>query len=125
MDKIFIWCFGILVSVGLGHFVTKYTVRGLRRYIGVKAESYKLTATLGCLDRIIFTTLYVLGHYSLIATWFALKIAHRIITPTKIEGEKELGETSERINTFLIGNIASLTFGIIGGMIIKFLLLRH
>ena len=113
---------GILVSVALGHFFTKYTVRYLRKYIVVEPESYKLTASLGCIDRIIFTILYVVGQYSLIATWFGIKIAHRIIRYSRIKTKEELRDTSERINVFLIGNIVSLTFGIIGGVIIKFIL---
>ena len=125
MEKILIWCFGILVPVALGHFFTKYTIRCLRKYIRVEIESYKLTASLGCIDRIIFTILYVVGQYSLIAAWFALKIAHRIITFTKIEDKEKLRDTSERINVFIIGNIISLTFGIIGGVIIKFLLSKY
>lgn len=126
---IFIWFSGFLFSVVLGGVVVKYLNLWLRNYIGVEKEVAKLTPTLGCIERAIYTLLYIFGGYQFIAIWFGIKVAQKLVTFTKIENKienKELPKkVGERINVFLICNIVSLCFGILGGLFITHLSLLY
>lgn len=121
---IFIWFLGFFVSIFIGHYVTRYINQGLRCHIGVELENNKLTPTLGCIERAIYMLLFWSGYITLIAALFGIMIAQRLIAIAKLEkpeGQDLFRKTGERINVFFISNFISLLFGILGGLIIKYL----
>lgn len=120
MDKVLIWMIGLAFSVFLGHLVTKWLNLGLREYIGAEKNPAKLTPTIGCIERGIYTTLFVLHQYEYIAIFFGIKIAQRLITYTKITNGKELKKAGQHANVFVICNIVSLAIGILGGVLILY-----
>jgi hypothetical protein len=80
--------------------------------------THKLTATLGLIDRIIYTICFLLEQYNIIWIWLGLKVASRLIASTGVTGHEYIKEGEKR-NAFLIGNAISLSLGIMAGIIIK------
>ena len=121
MHNLFVWLSGLLFSVALGHIVVKWLNFALRKYIGAEERLAKLTPTLGCIERAIYTvfTAFFSYHY-VIVTFFSIKMAQRLITYTKIMNSDELKKAGQHANVFIICNIASLCFGIIGGALILY-----
>lgn len=111
---------GLAFSVFLGHVATKWLNFGLRKYIGTKESPAKLTPTIGCIERATYTVLGALQHYQYIAIFFGIKIAQRLITYSKITNDNELEKAGEHANVFVICNIVSLGFGILGGALILY-----
>lgn len=120
MHKLFIWMIGLAFSIFFGHVVIKWLNFGLRKYIGAKENCAKLTPTMGCVERAIYTIFAALQQYQYIAIFFSIKIAQRLITYTKIEKDDKLEEAGEHANVFVICNIVSLGFGICGGLLISY-----
>lgn len=118
MHKLFIWMIGLAFSVFFGHIVIKWLNYGLRKYIGAKESCAKLTPTIGCIERAIYTILTVFQQYQYVAIFFGIKIAQRLITYSKISNDNELEKAGEHANVFVICNIISLSFGICGGLLI-------
>ena len=129
-EVVFTWFLGFFVSIVVGHYLVRYLNIGLRLYVRVEEGSRGnlLTPTLGCIERAIYTILFYLDERTLIAALFGIMIAQRLIAITKLE--KKAGSTDRlelfrevggRINVFIICNFASLFFGLMGGIIIKFL----
>lgn len=119
MYNFFVWSSGLLFSVALGHILVKWLNFALRKYIGAEEKPAKLTPTLGCMERAIYTvfTPFPSYHY-VIVTLFSIKMAQRLITYTEITNGDVLKKTGQHANVFVICNIASLCFGIIGGVLI-------
>lgn len=129
---VFIWFFGFFISIFIGHYVTRYINQGLRCYIRVELGNNKLTPSLGCIERTIYTLLFYFAKYEFIAALFGIMVAQRLIAITVFNKKEEFRkkskekpnifkEVGERINVYFISNFVSLFFGILGGVIIKFL----
>lgn len=118
--NLFVWMSGLTFSICVGHVVVKYINKGLRKYIGAKDTPAKLTPTMGCIERAIYTTLTVFQQPALIATFLGIKIAERMITYTKLESSSDIEKAGEHDNVFIIGNIISLGLGILGGLLILY-----
>lgn len=120
MRILFIWLSGLLFSVVLGHIGVKWLNLALRKYIKTEEKPASLTPTLGCIERAMYTILIVLQQYNYVATLFGIKMAQRLITYTKITDGDELKKAGQHANVFVICNIASLCFGILGGALILY-----
>ena len=121
MHNLFVWLSGLLFSVALGHIVVKWLNFSLRKYIGAEERPAKLTPTLGCIERVIYTVFTTFSSYHyVIVTLFSIKMAQRLITYTKITNGDELKKAGQHANVFVICNIASLCFGILGGALILY-----
>ncbi len=120
--NLFVWMLGLMFSISVGHVAVKYINKGLRKYIGASKDTpAKLTPTMGCIERAIYTTLTVFQQPALIATFLGIKIAERMITYTKLELPSDIEKAGEHGNVFIICNIISLGFGILGGLLILYL----
>jgi hypothetical protein len=124
MPKLLIWILGLTFSVFLGNIIIKRLNIRLRKYVGAKESVAKLTPTVGCMERAIYTILTALQQYQYVAIFFGIKIAQRLITFSKIENPKQLEEAGEHANVFVICNVISLAFGILGGMLILYFTLK-
>ena len=113
------WLAGLLTSVVLGHIIVKWANFGLRKYIEVGHSPAKLTPTIGCMERGIYTLATVFQVYGVIAAVFGIKMVERFITYSKIENEEDFKNAAQRINVFMICNVISLGFGMLGGIIIS------
>lgn len=121
MHNLFVWFPGLLVSVVLGHIGVKWLNFALRKYIGAEERLAKLTPTLGCIERVVYTVFMIFPNYHyVIVTLFSIKMAQRLITYTKITNDDELKKAGQHANVFVICNIASLCFGILGGALILY-----
>jgi len=123
--KLFIWLLGLLFSVAVGHFVVKWLNFTLRKHIGAELKPVKLTSTIGCIERAIYTILTGLQQYHYIAVFFSIKIAQRFITYTKITNDEELKKAGRHANVFIICNIVSLCLGLLGGALILCLISKQ
>jgi len=88
-----------------------------------KKHSAKLTATLGVLERVIYSSCILAGEnfYTYAGIFFGLKIAQRLIVFSKIDSPEKLEDVGQRTNVYFICNIVSLAFGIVSGIIIRYL----
>ena len=124
MYNTFVWLSGLLFSVVLGNVGLKWLNLVLRKYIGAEDKPAKLTPAVGCIERAIYTVLMFFSSYNFIVTFFGLKVAQRFITFSKITNDEELKKAGQHANVFLISNIASLSFGIVGGIIIRYFIIQ-
>jgi len=115
------WVLGFLFSVVVGNIAVKHLNLWLRSYIGVGKEVARLTPILGCTERAIYTLFYIMNQYQFIAILFGIKVAQKLVTITKLDTQKAVREQTEKINVYLICNIVSLIFGLLGGFIISWL----
>lgn len=125
--KIYIFFSGLLFSVLFGHVAVKYLNRILRGYINqkenpVERDPAKLTPTVGCIERAIYTLLFVGNYSNFIIIAFSIKIAQRLILLSKLDTYEKVRSAGERINVYLICNIVNLLFGLVGGWLIKYFL---
>lgn len=122
--KIVTFFLGLCFSGFFGHCIVRFVNGRLRNYLGLEEKQpAKLTATLGVIERIIYT-LFVFGgaaYYTYAGIFFGLKIAQRLITYSKIDDAKILKDVGQRANVYFICNILSLGFGILGGILIRYL----
>lgn len=126
LSVILVWALGLIMSSIVGHFIIKRCVCFMRRRISdsKNEESNRFTDILGIIERVLYSTFLVMMQYKLIYLWFGLKIAQRMITYTKIHDENDLQKAGASANVYILGNLLSLGFGILGGLIIIFLLNR-
>ncbi|MDD5429021.1 MAG: hypothetical protein PHI58_07315 [Candidatus Omnitrophica bacterium] len=124
MHNLFIWFSGLLFSVAAGHILIKWLNLALRKYVGTSEKPAKLTPTIGCIERAIYTIFTASHAYNYILVLFGIKIAQRLITFTKITTDEELEKAGQHANVFLICNIASLVCGLLGGALISFFSLK-
>jgi hypothetical protein len=75
-----------------------------------KRSDKPLTLPLGIIERILYTTAFIIGAEEWIAVWLALKVLSVLINKGK-ESERN------RFNLLLIGNALSIIFGFIGAWI--------
>ncbi len=122
--KIVTFFLGLCFSGFFGHCIVRFTNSRLRNYLSLEEKQpAKLTGALGVIERIIYT-LFVFGgaaYYTYAGIFFGLKIAQRLITFSKIEKSEQLKNVGERVNVYFICNILSLAFGILGGILIRYL----
>lgn len=125
MEEFLILVLGLLVSIGMGGIVVKYLNAGLKRYIGDERPCNKLTPTMSCIERFIYTLLFCNNEYQIIAILFGLMAAQKIASVYVINKAKEsknrlslYREIMEKINVYFISSFVSLLFGILGGVII-------
>ena len=122
--KIYIFFSGLMFSVLFGHVMVKFINLQLRKYINdpknsVEDKPAKLTPAIGCIERAVYSLLFVGNQPSFIITVFGIKIAQRLILLSKLDDYDKVKSAGERVNVYLICNITSLLFGLIGGWLIK------
>lgn len=116
-EVIRVWLLGLLLSVGLGNSITRILVRYMKAKIDEPKEYMgKFTLPLGILESFSYTFAWVFDHPTFIALWLGLKMAGR--WPTTREKPEYKGE----INSFLIGNLSTIIFSVLAGVLIKYLL---
>ncbi|MFH1440681.1 MAG: hypothetical protein ABIH18_01365 [Candidatus Omnitrophota bacterium] len=131
---VLIWALGFSV---LSHFIVlKNLSNKLRDYIrgyhDEKHGSNKLTPTMGCIERIIYTLSFYYGKQEIIIGLFVLMAVNKLLIIQKMDESKEIidGESKnkvlirkigERINLYFVLSFVSLFLGISGGVIIKYL----
>lgn len=95
-------------------------------------ESNEFTRPLSALNRIVYAVCVVYHKIApFIPVYFAIQVASRLMGPKKMvekkvkgkikEEEETFAEQVKRKNIYLIGNLASLFFGILGGILIRVL----
>ena len=122
--KIATFFLGLCFSGCFGHCVVCFLNGRLRNYLGPEEKrSARLTGALGVIERVIYTLLILGGkdYYTYAEIFFGIKIAQRLITFSKIENSEKLKDVGERANVYFLCNIFSLAFGILGGLLIKYL----
>jgi len=132
IDSIIInWLAGLLVSLILGHIVTRELVNCLKNKSNLpNLKSY--SGELGVFEKIAYVLLFVNGYASFIGIWLGFKMIGRwtaggaIGVPKICYTDKDGKEddykkrelTSAAINIYLIGNLMSLLFALVGAFII-------
>jgi hypothetical protein len=132
IDPIIIkWLAGLLVSLILGHIVTEELVNSLKK----KSELPKLkshSVVLGAFERLAYVLSLINGYPSFIGIWLGVKMIGRwtggdaigipksyyIDKNGKEDDYKKRELTSAAINIYLLGNLVSLLFAILGAFII-------
>ena len=116
------WCrcaIGYGLSVVVGHFVVRYSVRGLWRALGkmphnpgldkILARRWALSGMVGVVERLIYTASFVAGGWEVIGAWLVLKVAAKW---------QKAGEFTGADNVWLIGNGLNLIFSYLGAWIV-------
>ena len=136
-DRIIPWGLGLLISLCLGHIVTKWFVRVIRRQAGCDDKRYSeyleyyrsqvpeeqrfrvipLSPGLqGALERLFFTVLFVFvptGTPTAMMAWLAVKM----ITNLNRGDLLKLEIVRSRALTGLTGAMVSLFFAVLGGLV--------
>jgi hypothetical protein len=109
---------GYFVSVIVGAFVIEWIMRRLRKRSevlkdekGTAKKDMYLVRWLGVLERILYTTCVIFGQPLGISAWLAVKVI------TRWKSEQERWATISRSNIYLIGNLLTVFFGVIGGLL--------
>jgi len=110
-----------LSNLVIEHYNKKDTIK--RHY---KRSNWVLVATLGAFERTMYSTMILIGAPQGIAVWLAFKVLTR--WSYSFEMPKEAINTSSGNNTlssalgniYLVGNLLTLFFGILGGLIWKY-----
>lgn len=116
---------GLLVSIYLGQIVTREVIFYLRKKYGITVEYKRPGALLGYLERFAFTLSIVTKFYSFITVWLILKTAGRwtgsgfVVEMLDEDENKNRKLAPAAINIYLIGNLVSLLFAVLGAYIIK------
>jgi|GEM_PF-2882496 len=112
---------GYAYSIGLGSLMTsafaQHTGRSIDEYDTSEKARYRWAAKLlGAIERLLYTTAIIMGENNFIALWLTLK------TISQWEKWKGADEKSRaNFNNFLSGTGLSLAYGILGGMVVKWL----
>ncbi|MBT9538062.1 MAG: hypothetical protein IVZ94_08010 [Nitrospirae bacterium] len=107
--------FGFFVSMFVGAFFLWLIInKGLWPYISKKhiiqgGKSGSLTMMVGIIERASYTAALILGVPEWIAVWLAMKVA--------VGWREQQKRESPSDNLYLIGNILSIMFGVIGAWI--------
>ena len=119
------WIQGFFISILFGHIVTRKLIARLRNKYGIKKKYNRPGALLGCLERFIFTLSIVTKFYSFITVWLILKTAGRwtgegfVVEVLDADEGKNKELAPAAINIYLIGNLVSLLFAVLGAWIIN------
>lgn len=109
---------GYLFSFLIGHWCTRLVVVELHRRFGTAVPGF-LPAIVAYLERALYTTAWLLGTPQFIAVWLALKVAGQWKRFTRDES----GLASRSFyNAFLVGNGLNISFGVVGGLIVQWLI---
>ena len=140
-DKIIPWALGLLVSLVVGHFVTKTFLKKLRLQVGcsdeiwncfvrkydkqaqgdtsenfdVKFTSGKLQ---GIIERVVFTAFVAFdlsGTVVAMMGWLAVKMVTNLNRGDLPKGEM----TRQRAMTGLLGGMVSMFFALVGGLLCR------
>jgi len=109
---------GYIVSLVVGGVFMELIMPALRNRSEVldkqknspKRDIY-LVRILGALERFLYTTCIIMGQPAGIAAWLAIKVL------TRWSDEKDRWSTISRANIYLIGNLITVLFGIVGGLL--------
>lgn len=116
---------GYGVSVGVGAVVIWWFIEKVlrKKYCEKRGENdcgkpslVWLPISMGILDRILYTTAWIISQEVFIGVWLAVKVARGWKVP---EERKATASSVVRYNVFLIGNALCVIFGVSGGMIIN------
>lgn len=123
-------------SVVVGHWVTNLVVEGLHKKPGPGRQKgcEILPQITGALDRVLYTSAWLIPYQQFIGIWLLVKVARGWKVPgqppeqpSKAQigkrGKQEEQEVSKydvgRFNIFLIGNALCVIFGVLGGIFIQ------
>jgi hypothetical protein len=109
---------GYSFSLILGGIVIEWAMKAIRNRsevlksekINAKHDMY-LVRILGLLERTLFTTLIVIGEPAGIVAWLAIKVL------TRWAGEENRWANISEANIYLIGNLLTVFFGAVGGLL--------
>ncbi|PIV12474.1 MAG: hypothetical protein COS48_00535 [Candidatus Omnitrophica bacterium CG03_land_8_20_14_0_80_43_22] len=110
-----VWALGVVVSAIAGHYIVTSYIRVVRKYVKSKAKSSRWAALTGCIERVIYTTSFVLGWYTVIVVIFGIKIALFTINCLSLD----VKDTAKAANSYILGNILSLGVAVLVGIIMK------
>ena len=109
---------GLVFALFLGHFVTDFLVNWLRKHTGEEVASNNIMAILiGSFERLLFFPLVACdmpGVATAIIAWIALKTAPDW---ERLKNEKNLETLKGPAFIRLLGNLLSMFFALVGGLI--------
>lgn len=116
MDILIRWIVGLLISIVVGHFVTIWTLRGLRRTFKYQPPSYRVIPPWinGVVERLFFTVVVAFDFSAVtvgMVAWIAAKMAAHWNTKQQIENIEAI-----RFSALMAG-LVSMLFAVIGGLI--------
>lgn len=125
------WVIGLLISMVLSRFVIWFVLGSLRRKLELKSGNF--SGILGVLEGLMYTTSWVYGAPEFIGIWLAIKMVGRwsikgvleVYTTVENNPAETVKKTTGQINTYFIGNLLSVFFGVLGGQLIKVLNAGH
>ncbi len=126
MECLFLrWIAGLFISLVAGHFVTNKLNLKLRKDYNFPEKYNKLSGFLGCLERLAYTISIINGWPIFVGIWLGVKMVGRWspegnIAELFVPSEKGKQLAPIAINIFLIGNLVSLLFAVLGAFIIGF-----
>ncbi len=118
------YAFGYLFSIVAGHvFVLQFSKKAWTALGEIPKNEvdmpYRWTSSMaGMVDRIIFTSSLLFHAKEFIAIWLAFKIA---VQWKRWDDKKDLGKARASFHIFLIGTGLSLMYGVVGGLLVKWL----
>lgn len=114
------WVIGMVVSSIGGHYIVSPYVKTVKKYMNVKAKASDTSALAGAIERVIYSTYFILGWYSIIVILFVFKMGLFVIKYFNTDIKK----VGNMANAYILGNLFSLGFALLAGVIIKKLFLR-
>jgi hypothetical protein len=115
---------GYTVSIVIGGLFIEMFMERIRNTSEVLKPERKsrkpdlmLVRILGGLERFVYTTFIITGYPAGIFAWMAFKVLTRWTNKQELEG----WETISKSNIYLIGNLLTLIFGVLGGLMCMFL----
>lgn len=118
------YALGYSFSVLAGHFFVLRFSRKAWTALGEMPKNetdmpYRWTSSMaGMVDRIIYTSSLLFSAKEFIAVWLAFKIA---VQWKRWEDKNDLGKARASFHIFLIGTGLSLMYGVVGGLLVKWL----
>jgi hypothetical protein len=115
---------GYIISIVIGGLFIEMFVGQLRnssevlnKNKNINKPDLMIVRILGGLERFVYTTFIITGYPAGIAAWMAFKVLTRWTNKQEVEG----WETITKSNIYLIGNLLTIIFGVLGGLMCLYL----
>ena len=107
----------LLIALRLGHTVTNHVVGLLQKRSGIPGG--QISKEVGIAERMAVIVAWMLGFPQFICFWLAIKLFARCQIKYNDNNPEK---AASAMNIFLVGNLVSVGFGILGGIILQGLL---
>ena len=105
-------------SVLVGHFLIRWTLSSLYVFDPQQPPDLIHAQLVGVVERVLYTTSWLLGHPEFIAVWLALKVAGQW---NRWSEDRDGIPGRAFYNVFLIGSGLSILYGVTGALIVRWL----